>query len=1201
MLSCELIVSLMNRRSVVVLLTVLLTLCLQTQVYTQCSDATCNELELVLDGNDAQLFCNLDSLECLEFSQDPIAFTDFPSFDFTEVCGGTIENPTWFSFVAWTPLAEITVCYADCESGGPIGTEYGVQAFIFDEPENWDPRNTALAFNCDCAEPYETSGINTFDIVSDSLNIGQQYWVMVDGCAGNMCLDVSLSFTNLPDTDPNGNIPLAEITRDSLSNPFCADQRVCIDTDFEITWPEHEELGGLVYLLTIFDESLTSIESMALDSSFFEWTTPIPGDYTYEVSFSNVCNETMPPYIGAFTVDAPDTIVYPPDTLCVEDITDYIGWPSSWLAQGCSPGVIPSVELYECSYVDSCNCSIVEQKNVHVIANLGSIPEVDTILCPDDSFDFFFHGNFITGEIPNGQLHSVVGGTQDFGCDSLINISVYAPNVDASIAIVDCNGLDVTYEVTIDDFSTYLDPNAIQISWFEDDSQVATGTQYTTSIDSLVSVEVTWSYVTSLSSADCEMELVTDTTYLTSSLSDYVYPEVSCNFSNDTVFYDFSFIPDGTSLVQITQLTSYTNYWDDDTWVFPGITSIDEVSILLSASDGNCSVPDFGPIECSTSCTQYTIDLPQDSRELCLLTGTIPIVLEANVTPSPSPLSTISWVDENGATISLPFLPVDDIDSTYTFIYQIQDPGCDLQTMEMEQTFYFPKGLQILNDEVTLCEGGLINTDTIVAPEAGVNWTMMGGTGVELNIIDQIDDDFIFTIDEVGTHTVFINAGSPGCPSSILTSFTVIVEEELDFTMRCLDQNFPIQFTWDNLGCIDSYDIYLDGDFVRNQTNGTFTPLGIEEGLDINIEIVPIYSCACDYDPIELSCNTGNCPPRETELIFTDTLFCLDDVPATLTNTVSLVVNGASNTETVDISTDIGTTEYYVAIQTANQCIYQDTFSVTVVGAPPGSIEGYGSDCYDNVQGGVTLNFDISLFEPDVFIEGVLYQLDELESVPFNPGNYFAQLTSNDNCPVNTFFTVPDAPSDFSIGVSGSDIVDEGTSHTYTLDSNVTDYDRIEWYVDGVLECTDTFECELASMGEGPDTLLITVYIYTADDCFKTTDYEIIINEPIIIDPPPPPDPLEDIFVSNIFMPNSSELWLIGANVPMEVPLVQVFDRWGNLVYTQKDILVEGEYTLWDGTYGGNDCEVGVYVYMIQYLDELGEEHKLVGDITLIR
>ena len=69
----------------------------------------------------------------------------------------------------------------------------------------------------------------------------------------------------------------------------------------------------------------------------------------------------------------------------------------------------------------------------------------------------------------------------------------------------------------------------------------------------------------------------------------------------------------------------------------------------------------------------------------------------------------------------------------------------------------------------------------------------------------------------------------------------------------------------------------------------------------------------------------------------------------------------------------------------------------------------------------------------------------------------------------------------------------------------------------------------------------------------------------------------------------------------MEVPLVQVFDRWGNLVYTQKDILVEGEYTLWDGTYGGNDCEVGVYVYMIQYLDELGEEHKLVGDITLIR
>lgn len=1185
----------MNCRPIVVLVTLLLTVCLHTQVYTQCSDATCNALELELDGINAQLFCNLDSLECLEFSQDPIAFTDFPSFDFTETCGGTIENPTWFSFVAWTPLTELTVCYADCESGGPIGTEYGVQAFIFDSPENWDPSLTALAFNCACDTPYDTGGVNSFEVTSDSLNIGQQYWVMIDGCAGNMCLDVSLSFTNLPETDPNGNVPLAEITRDSLHNPFCADQRVCADTNFGITWPEHEELGGLDYFITIFDSGGTSIMSEAMDTSYFEWIATIPGDYTYEVSFSNVCNETTDPYEGFFTVDDPDTIVYPPDTLCVEDINNYIGWPSNWLAMGCSPALIPSIELYECSYIDSCNCPVVEQKNVHVIANLGFIPEVDTILCPDDSFDFFFHGNFITSENPSGMLHSVVGGTEDFGCDSLINISVYAPNVDASIEIVDCNGLDITYEVTIDDFSTYLDPNVIQISWYEDGNQVSTGTQYTTSIDSLVSVEVTWSYVTSLSSADCEMELVSDTTYLNSSIADYIYPDVSCNFSNDTVFYEFSFVPDGTSLVQITQLTSYPNFWEDDVWVFPGITNTDEVSILLSASDGNCSVPDVGPIECSTTCTTYSIDLPQDDFELCLLTGVIPIVLEANVTPSPSPLSVTSWVDENGTPISLPFLPVDDVDSTYTFIYQIQDPGCDLQIAEMQQTFYFPKGLQLLTNEVTVCQGGLINTDTIVAPEEGVNWIMTG----DLNIMSQVDDDYIFTIDEVGTHTVFINAGSEGCPTSILTSFTVIVEEQLDFSMQCLDMNFPIQFTWDNLACIDSYDIYLDGVFIRNQTNATYTPLGIEQGLDIEIEIVPIYSCACDYDPIEITCNTGNCPSRETELTFTDTLFCLDEVPATLTNTVSLVVNGLSNTETLPIDASIGTTEYYIAVQTANQCIYQDTFYVTVVAAPTPTINGFGSDCFDDIMGGVTLDFDISLFETEVFIEGEPYLLTDLESTPFVPGNYFAQLTSVDECSVTTFFNVPDAPSDFSIGVTGSDIVQEGSSNTYTLMSNVSDYESIEWYVDGSLECEDTFECELPSMGAGPDTLLITVFIYTSSDCFKSTEYEVIVMEPE--DPPEPPEPLEDIFISNIFVPNTSSEWVIGANVPMEVPIVQVYDRWGNLVYTQTNILVEGEYTLWDGTLGGNDCEPGVYVYMIQYLDELGEEHMLVGDITLIR
>jgi hypothetical protein len=411
--------------------------------------------------------------------------------------------------------------------------------------------------------------------------------------------------------------------------------------------------------------------------------------------------------------------------------------------------------------------------------------------------------------------------------------------------------------------------------------------------------------------------------------------------------------------------------------------------------------------------------------------------------------------------------------------------------------------------------------------------------------------------------------------------------------------NYPIQFTWDNLGCIDSYDIYLDGVFIRNQTNGTYTPLGIEEGVDIDIEIVPIYSCECDYDPIELSCNTGNCPSRETELTFTDTLFCLDEVPASLTNTVSLVINGLSNTETVPIDASIGTTEYYVSVQTANQCVYQDTFNVTVVAAPTPTINGFGSDCFDDIMGGVTLDFDISLFEPEVFIEGEPFLIEDLESTPFLPGNYFAQFSSLDECPVTTFFNVPDAPSDFSIGVTGSDIVEEGTSNTYTLMSNVSDYESIEWYLDGELTCEDTFECELPSMGEGPDTLLITVFIYTSADCFKSTDYEITIMEPE--DPPPPPDPLEDIFISNVFMPNTSAEWVIGANVPMQVPLVQVYDRWGNMVYSQSNILVEGEYTLWDGTYGGNDSEPGVYVYMIQYLDELGEEHMLVGDITLIR
>jgi len=59
---------------------------------------------------------------------------------------------------------------------------------------------------------------------------------------------------------------------------------------------------------------------------------------------------------------------------------------------------------------------------------------------------------------------------------------------------------------------------------------------------------------------------------------------------------------------------------------------------------------------------------------------------------------------------------------------------------------------------------------------------------------------------------------------------------------------------------------------------------------------------------------------------------------------------------------------------------------------------------------------------------------------------------------------------------------------------------------------------------------------------------------------------------------------------------LRVIDRWGNKVFRSND-----PNEAWDGTYKGENANLGTYVFELKYRDQLGEEGYLQGAITLIR
>jgi len=62
-----------------------------------------------------------------------------------------------------------------------------------------------------------------------------------------------------------------------------------------------------------------------------------------------------------------------------------------------------------------------------------------------------------------------------------------------------------------------------------------------------------------------------------------------------------------------------------------------------------------------------------------------------------------------------------------------------------------------------------------------------------------------------------------------------------------------------------------------------------------------------------------------------------------------------------------------------------------------------------------------------------------------------------------------------------------------------------------------------------------------------------------------------------------------------------VFDRWGSLVYQEKNVHLNNPSDGWDGTYKGKKLNPDVYVWVakVRYLDDVVVQFS--GDVTLVK
>jgi gliding motility-associated-like protein len=98
--------------------------------------------------------------------------------------------------------------------------------------------------------------------------------------------------------------------------------------------------------------------------------------------------------------------------------------------------------------------------------------------------------------------------------------------------------------------------------------------------------------------------------------------------------------------------------------------------------------------------------------------------------------------------------------------------------------------------------------------------------------------------------------------------------------------------------------------------------------------------------------------------------------------------------------------------------------------------------------------------------------------------------------------------------------------------------------------------------------------------------------------------PIRKVYIPNVFSPNhdqQNERFFIQGRDGGKITQWEIKDRWGNLVFAQKDIAINDASLGWDGTFRGKALAAGAFFYVVEILFPDGEKKKFQGELKLIR
>jgi len=458
----------------------------------------CNATDLTAGDfcDSAPIICSIDCLDGFTATMP----SDFVAPQPEPLCEGNgfPNNLSWFSFVAGSNTIDLTIIPTNCttifDETGTVAQTIGIQAGIY---ADCGFQNSIACHTDGCMDMIA----ETVNLSSDQFEIGQVYYLFVDGCGGSICdYEVVVNSAQQP-------FEIQEIT--SISN----DQNIDIAEDTLCLGSE------LTFTLDGFDQKVDF--SWGIDPPSLDYPIGIhPVTDTSSVTFQFNEAGCFDIHVYAFNeCDASETRTI---NVCVEPLADEY-FSDIYICQECFPITLVSPQSgciitegggtttvltedpngdgvsgwFGTASVNASGLVSNEVTNMFGCTYTQFVNVVEIPISPREQVDRYFcitefpvSMDGLTFTSPGETQNVTLDGEAASGCDSLLSITAHAINFIGIPEIADCESGVVELAIVVQDVP-FDDYSSVSYTWFDANLDEVTDSD---GIDSILVVTNAGSY-----------------------------------------------------------------------------------------------------------------------------------------------------------------------------------------------------------------------------------------------------------------------------------------------------------------------------------------------------------------------------------------------------------------------------------------------------------------------------------------------------------------------------------------------------------------------------------------------------------------------------------------------------------------------------------------------------------------------------------